>query len=605
MKSLETLTEPPAPLTRAQRATLIAVTAVALATRFLARGHSMWDWDEALFCLGVRDYNVIQHHPHPPGYPLFIVAAKLLRFAVSSDFLALQIVVMLSGAALLPLMFFFAREARFPFATAFGGALVFIFLPNVWIYSGTAMSDVPSLAMTLLACALLLRGCRSSRAYIAGAVCLGLAAGIRPQALMVGVACGAMATMFQWRRSWRVVVVAALLGAAVVVASYAGAAAASEPPRLYLIAVRTQTRWVHDIDSYHNPGRPPLPELLPLFFYRPVAANAVEIVSILAAFGIIGGLVARRGPVLIALATFMPFAMFAWMMLDTAAVTRYAIGYMPLHALFAVEALSLAAEALGRARMAIPLTVSAIVAASLASWTWPAVKRVHSADAPPVAGMRYLLHNAYPGAGTIFIHGSFGPFAEYFLQAYDKRFFDRFEDVPTGGYVEPGFILLPQAVKANDAPLFMLPHDRLWRIVRQRYFEVTVLPMWDLIRFGQGWHDAEGDGAHNWRWMKRSSETFLPPTGARGRLTLWFFLPLDTLRRPPTIEVQVNGAAVERFVADKPEMEKTWVVASRRGVMNEMRITTSDTVIPARAHPGGDARELGLKLLAITWQPVK
>ena len=92
MKFLETLTQPPAPLTRAQRVTLIAGTAVALATRFLARGHSMWDWDEALFCLGVRDYNVILHHPHPPGYPLFIAAAKLVRFAVNSDFLALQIV---------------------------------------------------------------------------------------------------------------------------------------------------------------------------------------------------------------------------------------------------------------------------------------------------------------------------------------------------------------------------------------------------------------------------------------------------------------------------------------------------------------------------------
>src|SRR5439155_787020 len=84
-----TLLEPPEPLTRSERAMLIAGSVVAAASRVLARGHSMWDWDEALFCLGVRDYDVIQHQPHPPGYPLFIAAAKLVRLAVHSDFLAL------------------------------------------------------------------------------------------------------------------------------------------------------------------------------------------------------------------------------------------------------------------------------------------------------------------------------------------------------------------------------------------------------------------------------------------------------------------------------------------------------------------------------------
>lgn len=603
MKFLETLTEPPPPLRRAQRAALIAGTAVALATRILARGHSMWDWDEALFCLGVRDYNVVQHHPHPPGYPLFIAAAKLLRFGVHSDFLALQIVVMLSGAALLPLMFFFAREARFPFGTAFGGALVFIFLPNVWIFSGTVMSDVPSLAMTLLACALLLRGCRSSGAYIAGAVCLGLAAGIRPQALMVGVASGAIATIIRWRRSPRVVIVAALLGAVIVAGSYAGAALASDPPGNYVSTVRIQSKWVHDIDSYHNPRRASLPTLAPLFFYRPVAANAVQIVSILAALGIIGGLIARRGSTLLVLATFLPFGIFAWMMLDSAAISRYAIGYMPLHALFAVEALSVGAALLGRARTSIPLIASLILAASLAWWTWPAAKRVRSADAPPIAAIRWILHNTYPGAGTIFVHGGLGPFAEYFLLGYGQRYFENSEDVPYSGYVEPAFILTPLAVKAADAHVFVRPHDRLWRIVRQRYFEAAVLPAWGLVRFGDGWHDAESDGDDTWRWMKNSSQTMLPTAGARGRLTLHLYVPVDALPMPPTIDVEFNGARVERFVAAKQEIEKTWVLASRQSAANELRITTSETIVPASAHPGGDTRELGLKLLAITWQP--
>jgi hypothetical protein len=607
---LDALTHPPAPLTRGQRAALIVAAIIGAGSRFLARGHSMWDWDEALFSLGMRDYNVVQHHPHPPGYPLFLAAAKLVRFAVNSDLLALQIVVMLSGAALIPLLFFFAREARFPFATALGGALIFAFLPNVWIYSGSVMSDVPSLALTVLACALLLRGCRSRSAYIAGAICLGLAAGIRPQALMVGMACGAIATIVRWRENRRVVIAAALLGAGVVAACYLGAAAASDPPGMYLAAVRLQSKWVRNVDSYHNAGRTPLRLLAPQFFYKPVAANAVQVVSILAALGAILGLALRRLAALITLATFVPFAIFAWLMLDPTAVSRYAIGYMPLHALLAADVLSMGAAALGRARArsgraytVLPAAASVILAASLAWWTWPAAKRIRANDAPHIAAIRWVMHNARPGAGTVYVHTGFGPFAEYFLVPYDKRYFERYEDIPGGGYPEPAFILTGELSKAADAHVFARPHDRLWRIVRPRYFEASVIPAWDLVQFGRGWHDAEGDGANNWRWMGASSETRLPPAGAHSELTLHFYVPLDALPSPPQIEVTLNGVLVERFAATAVETKKSWTVAGRTGGANELRITTSGAIVPARAHPGGDSRELGLKLLAITWQP--
>ena len=72
---------------------------------------------------------------------------------------------------------------------------------------------------------------------------------------------------------------------------------------------------------------------------------------------------------------------------------------------------------------------------------------------------------------------------------------------------------------------------------------------------------------------------------------------------PPTIEVTLNGTLLERFAASTPEVEKSWTVEERDGAPNDLRITTSAVVVPARTHAGGDGRELGLKLLAITWQP--
>ena len=168
--------------------------------------------------------------------------------------------------------------------------------------------------------------------------------------------------------------------------------------------------------------------------------------------------------------------------------------------------------------------------------------------------------------------------------------------------MEPAFILVGQAVKAGDAQVFARPRGRLWRIVRQRYFETAVLPMWDLVRFGAGWHDPESDGETTFRWMKRSSMIMLPSAGQRAVLTLRLYVPIDALPSPPTIEVEFNGVPVERFVAARAEIEKSWILPSRLET-NRLRITTSESIVPARAHPGGDTRELGLKLLAVTWHP--
>jgi hypothetical protein len=112
-------------------------------SRIWARSRTLWDWDEALFAIAVRSYDVTLHHPHPPGFPLYIAMA----------------------IALFPLLLWFALELRFPFRTAYLGSLLFVFFPNVWFFGGTAFRDIPALALLL-----------------------GLAAAIRPQSLVVGCA---------------------------------------------------------------------------------------------------------------------------------------------------------------------------------------------------------------------------------------------------------------------------------------------------------------------------------------------------------------------------------------------------------------------------------
>ena len=101
------------------------------------------------------------------------------------------------------------------------------------------------------------------------------------------------------------------------------------------------------------------------------------------------------------------------------------MAYLPMHALFAVDVFSFR-----RPRTALALSASVILAGSLAWWTWPAAKAVRQNDTPPVAAARWILRNAYPGAGTIFVHNGMGPFAAYFLPGYEQHYFEHAEDVP-------------------------------------------------------------------------------------------------------------------------------------------------------------------------------
>src|SRR5882757_6159217 len=179
-------TQPTPALTPRHRLVFGIVAFVCAATRFLAMARSLWDWDEALFCLGMRSYDVTSHHPHPPGFPLFIALGHVARFFTHSDFRALQAVNLIAGMLLFPAMFLLARELRLRFDVALTASALLLFFPNVWFFGGAAFSDVPSLTLVVFAVAMLFRGCRDGNAYIAGAFLLGLAAGIRPQNFVIG-----------------------------------------------------------------------------------------------------------------------------------------------------------------------------------------------------------------------------------------------------------------------------------------------------------------------------------------------------------------------------------------------------------------------------------
>jgi hypothetical protein len=587
------LTTPPALTSRERLLVGVATVAVAL-TRIWARSRTLWDWDETLFCLAVRDYDVVQHHPHPPGFPLYVALAKLIRIFVPSDFHSLQAIATTAAIALFPLLFWLAYELRFPFRTAYLGSLMFMFFPNVWFYGGTAFSDLPGLALLLLACAILLRSCRERRLYLAGAIALGLAAAIRPQALLIGCAPALLASWCRIReRRARDVVTASVIGLAVLAVSYGGAALASQSVQDYFTTARSLREYVRKVDSFLNPGRQPLLSLFGDFFIREIPGGRIsEVISALALLATVIALVRRTMRVWMLLAMFLPFHVFGWFMLDTNSISRYSVSYAAMYAILAADALA-----------AVPIVQTiaiAVIVVRLMWWAFPALRDVRSTPSPPVAAMQWI-RGSVLRTEKLYVHGSMGPWSSYLLGDYETISIEDPAELP----LQPvkGWFVTEGATAVAGAHNFVRERGRLFDIARRRYFEVSVAPATGLLRFGSGWYGEESVGTSAWRWMSGRSETLLPPIAGQARLSIGFDLPTELVPRHPTVTISLNDQTIDRFVCTTPSVKKEWIVPAHGDAWNRLVITLDKVINPAKEGLAPDARDLGLNLTSYSWGP--
>ena len=578
----------PEPLTRQQIGALIAATLIAAVSRVFALARAPWDWDELLFMLSLDHFDVALHRPHPPGFPLYVFSAKIIRKLGFGDFHALQALSFLGAITIVPAMFFLCRELRMRPSTSICAAMLLAFFPNVWFYGGGAFSDVPSMTLIVVAVALILAGCRDQRAFIAGAAILAIAAGFRPQNLAVGVAPFVIAATF---RKKRVVLVAIVMITIVMAMSY-GAAAWLTGWSEYRLALQIHRHYIARVDSFLSPVRPPLWRVFDDFFVMPYHAPVINaVIGVLALLG----LVRLRPPVLAAVAAFGPLCIVSWLILDRFSASRFSIGYAPLVALLAAQGLQWITRD-GR----IEAAACAAIVAYMIVRTWPALAEVRRSIAPPVAAVDWIRNHIDSRRGTIFVDIGMVPFAEWYLPDYQLRFLGESQPPPTWSLRRPGYLLREEARWSPHAANFSRPHGRLWQLVRQRYFDASIRPVDEIVTFGNGWYEEES-GGQPWRWMAARSEAILPPMAADARLSLSLYVPLDALGVAPNVTVRVNGVGVDHFRAASKDIERDIVVHALGDRPNELTIETDRTVVPAAKHLGSDTRNLGLRLNSIGW----
>lgn len=162
-----------------------------------------FNWDAAQFILGVENYSVEMHQPHPPGYPLLIAVAKLLAVGVGAHTAILIQSVAFALVAVVGLYVLIYRiwGKRW---LALVTSIAWLVNPAFWLYRETGLTYTIDSAATVLLLVWTERIFRSrhpQRYAIYSAITLAVLGGFRPSM----IALLAPVLLFQWIyvRSWK------------------------------------------------------------------------------------------------------------------------------------------------------------------------------------------------------------------------------------------------------------------------------------------------------------------------------------------------------------------------------------------------------------------
>jgi hypothetical protein len=184
------------------RVLILAASAVFFVSHVRALPRTLEDLDSVNFALAVEKFDVGDHRPHPPGYPVYVALAKastsVLRAVAPSwdrDRSAaggLALLGLLAGTAAAFVFTEFWIAAGLTPAVAFFAALLAIVSPLFWFTAARPLSDAPALVAAVAVQTLFMRGLRLVRTasatpfprrWLWAALASGLLIGMRSQTM--------------------------------------------------------------------------------------------------------------------------------------------------------------------------------------------------------------------------------------------------------------------------------------------------------------------------------------------------------------------------------------------------------------------------------------
>ncbi len=175
----------------------------------------LYNWDAVQFALALREYDVVKHQPHPPGYILYVALGRLVNAWLDNPTAAyVTLAVVFSG--LTTFVVYYLARAIYDRGTALAAASLLAVSPLFWFYGSVGLTYAGEALLASTVAYFAFRALEGSRAdaWLAAGY-LGLAGGLRQSLLVLLFPLWLGSVVFGLRRARVVGVGLAILAGAV------------------------------------------------------------------------------------------------------------------------------------------------------------------------------------------------------------------------------------------------------------------------------------------------------------------------------------------------------------------------------------------------------
>ena len=576
---------------------------IVLVSRIATAPRTPWENDEFLFAEAVRNFDPSRYHPHPPGYPLFVILGKVFNAFIHDPWRALVIF----GIVAAPIGFVaLARAFRNWIGDAdlaVCGALLYYFSASMLVHGTLALSDGP--AMMFVALALFAISSPHDDAHERNAIFIGLctsaAIGVRPQ-LVVPIAPMLIIAILQMRtlRQRVACVIAFGLLSAMWFLPLADAAGGLNALRLY---ETKQMQYVAAHDASMSRGGMSTVQVVVRFVFHPWGSKYVTLplfACVLLGVVAFARLLWRdkwRSTTLglIALVVVQLIFELGWM--DPADGARYSLAFMPIVALLAALGLGVIRRSAGFA--AAPWAVTAVLIVATLAYVWPLVGTRTKLPSPPAAAAAFANANLAPNS-VIGYDIALKPHAEYLLTRFRLL---PVEKAIAEAYDKPGIplvLLTNGSAGGPGAHTFSWPEsDAYWKLTRDLYREVNLAtedPKERYLPISGAYAIEHAIDGSEWRWLGPDATIRLPHThGALAALTMR--ITPDAPYDADDVTISINGRDTAVVHVGKEPLVTNVTLPSDPAL--EVRLRSSRSFRPSVTLHNQDPRTLAVQLLHV------
>jgi len=202
---------------RIDYALAVALSVLTVLSRLPYRARMLYNWDAVQFAMALREYDIVKHQPHPPGYILYVALGRLVHgWTGDAAGAYVLLAVAFSGAG--TFVVYLLARAVYDRPTALTAAALLAVSPLFWFYGTVGLSYAGEALMASIVAYFAFRALRGGEtdAWLAAGY-LGLAGGLRQSLLVLLFPLWLVSVAVGVRRPRVVVVGGAILTLAVLV----------------------------------------------------------------------------------------------------------------------------------------------------------------------------------------------------------------------------------------------------------------------------------------------------------------------------------------------------------------------------------------------------